>query len=221
LTLSDFPDLTVSADMTQHLRRHILTVKNPNTVVLTDFIMRFQLPEPVLGGLLVENRPAGVEISWHACRTSFALMGNGASAAPAGNGAIRMSTGAAPGSSATLFGQGEVCSSAMDNEKLHRTGIYQLQIERLPAIAEIRLAFLTSNGPEDRLYSEISGEDGVSDNAGLPYYGDGRYQYSSGGHTETRDVFVPLQFDRKLRSISSSPSSGEHGKWRIRRMTTN
>jgi hypothetical protein len=220
LALSDFPNLVVSAEMMRHLRRHILTVRNTNTIDLHNFAMRFQLPEPVFGNLLIEDRPAGIEIIWHACRISFALTGEGASAAPIRGGGTTISTGGTPGSVAALYGNGEVCSAAMDNEKLLPTGIHQLQIARIPAVTAIRLAFLTSDGPDGSRYLETR-EARDSEPASFIHFGDGRFQYSSGGHTETRDVFLPLRFDGKLRVINSLPSSGEHGKWKIEIMTTN
>jgi len=103
----------------------------------------------------------------------------------------------------------------MDNEKLQPTGISQLRIARLPAVTEIRLAILTSDGPAGHSYIEYANEIMRSYPNALQYFGDGRFQYTSGGHTETRDVFVPLRFDQKTRTINSLPASGEHGKWRI------
>jgi len=214
LAPSDFPNLIVSSEMMQHLRRHVLTVKNTNTIDLGDFVMRFQLPEPVFGDLRIEDRPAGIEITWHACRVAFALSGNGASTTPLPGGGTQITTGSTPGSTAVFRSNQEVCSEKMDNEKLRPTGIYELRIERLPAVTLIRLAFLTSNGREGQSYVMFSGF-GDSDPTALSYFGDGRFQYSSGGHIETRDVLVPLHFDRGLRTIISSPSSGEHGKWKL------
>ena len=219
LALSDFAMRKISAEMMQYFRRHRLTLRNPNSIDLLNLIMRFQLPEPVIGEMVVEQRPAGVEISWHACRMSFALVGDGASAAPTETGGTVFTTGNTIGSMATLYGQGEVCSSAMDGGKLHPTGIYQLQVSRIPAVTEIRLAFLTSNGPGAARYLGAVGR-GDSSDSSLEYFGDGRFQYASGNQIETRDVFLPLRFDRGSRVITSSPSSGEHGKWKITVMGT-
>ncbi len=214
LAPSDFPTLVVSSEMMEHLRRHVLTIKNTNTIDLGDFVMRFQLPEPVFGDLRIEDRPAGIEITWHACRVAFALSGNGASTTPLPGGGTQITTGSTPGSTAVFRSNQEVCSEKMDNEKLRPTGIYELRIERLPAVTLIRLAFLTSNGREGQRYLMFSGF-GDSDPTALSYFGDGRFQYSSGGHIETRDVLVPLHFDRRLRTIRSSPSSGERGEWTL------
>ena len=214
LTLSDFPNRVISADMMHFLHRHSLVVKNTNTIDLDNVVIRFQLPEPVAGGAIVEERPAGVEITWHACRVSASLAGDGASAAPLAGGGTSITTGATAGSAAFLtYSAVEVCSATMDNDTLSPTGIYQLQIARLPAATAIRMAFLTSDSPLGNNYMNITKHIKLED--GLPYFGDGRFQYISGNHTDTKDVFVPMQFDWKRRVISSSPSSGEHGKWKL------
>ena len=80
LVLSDFSSLSISEDMMRHLRRHVLSLRNLNPISLQNIVLRFQLPEPVIGKLIVEDQPAGIEVTWHACRISFALAGDGASA---------------------------------------------------------------------------------------------------------------------------------------------
>lgn len=174
LTLSDFPSLVISSEMMLHLRRHSLTVRNRNAVDLNNLVIRFQLPEPVFGNLVIEDHPPGVEIAWHACRIPFALTGAGASTEPLAGGGTRITTGVS-GAMATLYGSGEVCSASMDNDKLRPTGIYQLQIARVPAVTVIKLSFLTSNGPDGQRYIEIS--KGVPHPSSLNYFGDGRFQY--------------------------------------------
>lgn len=220
LALADFPDSTISPEMMRHLSRRNLSIRNTNATDLHDLKMRFQLPEPIVGKLVVEDRPSGVEITWHACRVSFSLVGEGASAAPAGRG-VQISTGPTPGFMATFQGGAEVCSEAMNNEK-RLTGIYELRIARLPAATGIRLAFLTTNGPDGQDYLGINSDDKpIVLPKSLLYYGDGTYQYSYGTHVETRPIFVELRFDPRTRSISSLPSSGERGNWKITRMVSN
>jgi hypothetical protein len=211
LTLSDFSDLTVSPEMMKTLRRHGLAVSNPNRVELQNLVVRFQLPEPVIGNLVVEDKPAGVDIAWNACRLSMTLVGkDGVSAAPAPDG-IEI-TASKPGVAAGLgFGR-EVCSPDMNNRHLEPTGIYQLKIERIPAMASITVGFLTSDDPA-AINGIVDGSD--KDPNVLNYFGEGTYQYLSNGQTETRTIFVPLLFDAGSRAISSLPSSGERGKWKI------
>ncbi len=207
LAASDFPSRTISAEMMRDLRRHRLIVANPNAVDVQDFVLRFQLPEPVTGDLVIEDRPAGVEIVWHACRMTFNLLGKGASTYPTQGGGTVITTAPNPGSMATLRGTGEGCSAAMDSKDLHPTGIYQLKVARLPARTAIRLAFVTSNGPEGERYLEAA-RNSPSDDS-LSYFGDGMWHYLSGDHIETRPIFVPLRFDRDSRTITSEPSSSE------------
>ena len=107
----------------------------------------------------------------------------------------------------------------MDDDRKHPTGIYQLQIAHIPAFTAIVLAFLTSNSPDASRYLESGGHDPAP--PAFINFGDGRFQYSSGNKIETRDVFVPLRFDRRLRKITSMPSPGEHGKWTISIRYTN
>jgi hypothetical protein len=212
LTLTDFPNLSISENMEQHLRRNVLTVRNPNTIPLTDFVMRFQFPEPVIDSLVTEDLPPGIDTSWHACRMSFALngIGQGASVEPTPEGGTKITTAPAAGSGGVLSGNGEVCSAAMDNKKLRATSNYQLRIARLPATTSIRIAFLTEPEPNS---SESMQHFLASIPNALLYFGNGSFQYSSRGQTESRSVFVPLQFDRRLRNISSLPSSEDHSKW--------
>jgi hypothetical protein len=217
LPLSDFPDLIVSAEMTQTLRRHSLLVVNLNEVELQNFVVRFQLPEPVIESLIIESRPAGVEISWNACRMSLFLVGEGASAKPLPGGGAQITTAPRAGASAGISGGGEVCSPDMNNKNMAPTGIYQLQIERIPASATIQLGFLTSNDPKN-FYLEITKNE--SDLTSLRYFGDGTYQLVSDGRQVTRPIFVELSFDPNIRAITSLPSSGERGKRKIRLMHT-
>ncbi len=170
LSTSDFPDRTISAEMTTYLRRHRIVVSNYNTVNLSDIVIRFQLPEPVTGGIVIEDEPPGVAVRWYACRISFTLTGAGASAAETATGGTVIATGTSAGSSATMVGDSEVCSAAMTGEQLRPTGIYQLGIDMLPASTSIRLAMLTSNGPEGSTYRELAAGDNADANT-LVYFG--------------------------------------------------
>ncbi len=211
LTASDFPSRIISADMMRDLRRHTLSVINPNLIDLQDFVIRFQLPEPVVGGLVIEDRPAGVEIVWNACRVRFNLLGDGASSRPTEGGGTTITTAPSAGSTAGMLGQGEECSAAMDNEHLPSTGVYRLKIARLPAKTAIRVAFLTSIAAEGQRYLEAI-RNGPSDGS-LVYFGDGKWHYVSGDHVETKRIFVPLRFENGNRTITSEPSSIEVGKY--------
>jgi hypothetical protein len=215
LPLSDFPNGTIhSPEIMRHLRRHNLVVENQNNFEIYNFSARIQLPEPIVQSPLIEERPAGVEVLWQPCRMEISLAGTDATATRTEEGSTRLSTGAAPGSSATLYASRlESCSSNASNETLSPTGIYKVQIERLPASSVIRVGFLTSNGPEARRY--LSSQQRESDPTILDYFLDGSYQYMSAGQSQTRLIFVPLKFDQEKRVMTSLPSSGESGKWRI------
>jgi hypothetical protein len=217
LVPSDFPDRTISPEMMQHLRRQMLVVKNTNAIDIENIVIRFQLPEPVFGELIVEDRPAGVEVTWHACRIRFSVAGKGAFAKPSADGGTELGAGSV-GELASMKADNEVCEQAMDGKELQPTGIYQLKIARLPAVTEVHLAFLTSNSPDSK-YLRAIGE--LNPEEGLLYYGDGRFQYLLGNNqTKTKDVFIPMKFDKERRAISSSSSSGEHGKWKISKLFT-
>jgi hypothetical protein len=206
------------ADMMRYLRRHSLTIQNTNSVDIQGFAVRFQLPESVFGNLVIEDSPAGVEVTWHACRLSFNLVGDGASATT-GQGGTRIATGAVAGSSAVAYANREICSVAIDNKNFHPTGIYQLRVAKLPASTTIRLAFVTSNDPESQGY--IERHDSRGSNSLLSYFGDGRWQYSSDHHVETQPIFVALRFDANKRTLTSEPSSSETGKWKLNLIQTN
>lgn len=201
LMISDFPNLTISAAMMEHLRRQSLTVRNPNRAELWTVVLRFQLPEPVVGRMVIESKPAGVEITWNACRMGLSVIGNGASASPVPGGGFVISTAPKAGASATAVGGSEVCSPDMNNRRLSPTGIYQLQIDRMPALTPIRLAFLTSDDPES-FYLHTARHTNRSS-----YCGRGTYQFVSEGRTETFSIFVGLSFDPASRTITSMPPS--------------
>jgi hypothetical protein len=211
----DFRDLTISPGMTRELRRQILTLRNPNSFDLKNLVIRFQLPEPVLGEFQLENGPAGVAVEMNPCRMSMALVGDNASAAPTPEGGTRISTGGHAGDVAAMQMMGEVCSVAMHNPQMRLTGIYQLKIAVLPANELVRIAFLTTNGAAGRSYLESSSGD---PSEGLLFFGDGSYQYEIAEQVHTESLFVELKFDSNLRRLTSLPASGEHGKWKIRKM---
>lgn len=215
LPLSDFPNATISSpEMVQHLRRHTLTVENKNKIELHNFTARIQLPEPIVQDPSFEERSAGVEIIWQPCRVEFSLAGADATATRADDGSTRLSTGAAPRSSATLYASRlETCSNTSNARSLSPTGIYKIRIERLTASSVIRIGFLTSNGPEARKYLLTQRRE--PDLTTLDYFLDGSFQYISAGQSKTRSIFVPLKFDQEKRKIWSLPSSGESGKWKI------
>jgi hypothetical protein len=212
LTISDFPDLTVSSEMLERLRKHTLVVVNPNQIELHNLVVRFQLPEPVYGNLVIEDRPAGVEITWNACRMVASVAGQG-SATPLQGGGTRLTT--APGASISMGGNGdEECSPEMNNAQMQPTGLYQLKIERLPSVTTIRLGFLTSNASGAGFYMQAFEEHASEPpSSALNYFGEGTFQVLKGDNAQTRPIFIPLTFDPKRRSISSSPASGETGKW--------
>jgi hypothetical protein len=204
LIISDFPDLTISPGMMEHLRRHSLIVINPNQAELQNLAVRFQLPEPVIGKIVIESRPAGVEVAWNACRLSAFIVGNGASARPVPGEGIELSTAPKAGASASQVLGGEVCSPDMNNKNLHPTGIYQLQIERMPALSTIKLGFLTSNDTTDS-YFQLPIDSST-------YCGDGTYQFVFNGSTETFPIFVPLSFNPVSRAIASLATSDKRVK---------
>jgi len=206
LPLSDFQDLAVSANKMQHLRRQTITALNPNQISLENVAIRFQLPERVVfKTFTLEDRPPGVEITWHACRVSFSLVGDGAAATPTAGGGTKITTAAKEGASAALIGDGEKCTEAMDNPNQRPTELYQLRIAHLPSGTPIRIGFLTTNEDDDftplmPLSADL--------NEGLPYFGVGTFQFSFGGSTETRAILVPLEFDGSKRNIMSLPTEG-------------
>jgi hypothetical protein len=208
LVPTDFPDLSISPEMMGKLRRQILTVRNNNQVGVENLVMRFQLPEPVIGSVVIEDRPAGVEVTWNACRVSFAARGQG-SVKELPNGGQQLSTAPKAGAAIWSFGTGEVCSQAMNS--LRPTGVYQLQIDHLPSNREVRLAFLTSNGPEAREYLENFTGNPIPDDSSLSFYGDGTYQISAGNLTETKRIFMRLEFNQTSREIISLPSADKCG----------
>jgi hypothetical protein len=216
LTLTDFPDLSISSEMSHELRRQNLAIMNPNRIDLLNFVMRFQLPEPIVGSPIIEYRPAGVELTWNPCRLQSSVIG---SAAPTGNGGIAITTDAKPGSFARMLVTGdEVCSAAMNNKSLHLTGIYQLKIGRIPAGEVIRLGFLTSNGKgTDPYHMKV---EKLQDST-INFYGDGTYQYISNNQTVTQPIFVQLIFDESTRQVSSMSSSDECDECKITKLATN
>lgn len=210
----DFRNLTISPEMTNELRRQVLTIQNPNSVELKNLVIRFQLPEPVFGEPQVESAPAGVAIEMDPCRMSLSLVGTDASMKPTPESGLQISTGSHAGDVAGVQGMGEVCSQAMHNPQMHLTGIYQLRVATLPSKESIKLVLLTTNGAAGRMYLETMTGDR---SGGLSFYGDGSYQLESQGQVETRPLFVELVFDREKRKLNSLPASGERGKWKIRR----
>ncbi len=205
LTLTDFPDLSISSEMSHELRRQNLAIKNPNRIDILNFVMRFQLPEPVVGPPVIEYRPAGVDLTWNPCRLRSSVIG---SAEPTSNGGVSITSDAKPGAFAGMFVTGdEVCSAEMNNKSPHLTGIYQLKIDRLPAGEVIRLGFLTSDGEGTDPYREK-----VRKLQNSTFCGDGTYQVTSNNQTDTRSIYVQLTFDERTRRVSSMPSSREHGE---------
>jgi hypothetical protein len=208
LAASDFPSRTISPDMMHNLRRHRLNISNRNSIDLRDLAIRFQLPEPVIGGLVIEDRPAGVEIVWHACRMRFNLIGEGASSHPTPDGGTMITTAPIPGSGAAMSAQSEECSGSMDSKDLPPTGLYQLKIARLPAKTAIRVAFLTSIGPEGQFYLEAMRDMPSGDS--LVYFGNGTWNCLIGDRVETRKILIPLRIDTGSRAIMTEPSSEEN-----------
>jgi len=214
LNPSDFQNGNITADMMRHYRRHSLTVKNTNVVDISNITVRLQLPEPVVVDHIIEERPPGIEISWDACRMSWTLSGDGASSEATPSGGIQVTTASVVGAGAVLSGGREVCSASMTGAARHSVDVYKLGVSRLPAGSSIRLAFHTldvAGEVGDQKLSSLN----VSDPDILLFYGDGTFQFQNRGQTITRRVFMPLHFSEQQRRITSLPSSGEVGRWKL------
>ncbi len=75
LTLDQVEGAKVSPEDMRRLREHVLRVRNPNGIELTNFDSRLQLPEPVVAS--TDDRPAGVELQWAPDRPQLTAFGSG------------------------------------------------------------------------------------------------------------------------------------------------
>lgn len=213
LPIADFPNAEIlSPKATTQLRSHNLEIENKNSVELNNFIVRIQLPEPIIQQASIKDSPPGVEVILEPCRIELSLVGTSATASRT-NGHTTITTGNEKGSSATVTSNKEVCANNLNNKILSPTGIYRLRIERLPAFSKINIGFLTSNGAEARKYLEK--EEVYADPMRIDDYINGTFQTTSDGQTKNHSIFVELKFDKENRIIKSQSPAEEPGMLRI------
>lgn len=87
LTSSRLPNIPFPPLIASYLRRQALGVSNPSHQFdFQNIVIRFQLPEPVFGGYVIEHNPGGAQVAWDRCRTradGAEECGNSTSADPA------------------------------------------------------------------------------------------------------------------------------------------
>jgi hypothetical protein len=209
LPLADFPNAEIlSPKATTQLRSHNLEIENKNSVVLHNFTVRIQLPEPIVQEPLIKERPSGVEVILEPCRSESSLTGDSATAKRS-NGRMTITTANKKGSSATVIFNKEVCAKNINNKVLSPTGIYELQIERLPSSSKFSIGFFTSNGAKARKYLEA--EEIRSDSMFVDDYIDGSFQVITDGETKKYTIFVELKFDKEKRLIKSQTPASSPG----------
>jgi hypothetical protein len=201
-------------------------VQNWNDVEIDNFCSRLQLPEPIIE---IEGKPeasVGVQVVWRPLLDTNVLMIGGSGG--------RNESGAWSSGGSRLFPQYvQSCFFPQGHRAVRAsfmagitTGIWELQIDKIPPGGYVLVRFLTSNSKTFTKYLEFANapiwpfptnaapaKPDIADTNAVRFSLEGQYQFQSEIKPGTQHFFMPLQFDQATRGLSSLPVQADFGHW--------
>jgi hypothetical protein len=222
ITLTTLRGLPPEKTNNPNLKEFELIIRNANDVAIDNFCSRLQLPESIVETQGNPEKSVGTQIEWKALiNTNILVKG--------GNGG-RSDHG-------SWFAGGEVFPLYVQPCFFPKgprwrkqafmtgitTGIWELQIDKMPPGGYVLIRFITSKAIEFTNYITFVNEPvyagftnaspQVTDPNELRFSFEGQYQFQSEIKPGTQHFFVPLVFDPTNRSLSSLPIQADVGSW--------
>lgn len=233
----------ITGEQSAHLKLHHLDVVNGEKVEIFNLCARVQLPEPILP-LDVRSpiqKPVGSNIDWHQIKFSSKIIATGKG--PEGRGPTvekngewtRFTTAPEEGSTVGIHGTlptNECFKPKEDRPGLSAqftganiSGIWELQIDKVPSGKPFQIDFFTTNGPEAKAFLAFLNPPKDDFPTGfpnlreipkdtIPFFIEGNFQYQNQQIVGTRHFFIPVFYDPKTRALSSGEPQEGPGKWR-------
>ena len=203
-----------------HLRLSRLVVRNSSDVAIESFCSRLQLPEPI-SETLQTNLTPGTTIGWHPLVDRIVIKGTGGRTqsglwlGPTS----RISFVEEPMAFFPRFAKGEIGTFSRAGDL---TGVWELNISRLPPGGYVSLSFLSSNDREGTnyiamasvpLWSLSPNPQRAPNTNELRYSFEGEYGYAEGAKMQKQHFLVPIIYDDAARLSYSLPIQKDCGKW--------
>jgi hypothetical protein len=201
-----------------YLKEYELLLRNTSDVELNNLCSRIQLPEPIVETPEPPEKFIGTQLDCKpTIKSNVLVKGTG------GRGWVG-------GASAVYPQYVEPCFWPDSNRGLKgslmsadtATGIWELQVDKIPPKGYVRVRFITSTAPEvtnyvtfanTPLWSSPPNPQTVEDTNELRFHFEGQYQFQSEVKPGTQRFFVPLIYDQKTRNLSSLPATSDVGHW--------
>lgn len=162
----------------QNRRLHILEVRNPNKIPLSNIQLWTQFPEAILSVKSGEASASYTVVSAENWEKQ----------------------------PLTIEGDVTDSSSVEPFASEENTGLWQVTVNTVPAHSTIKIEFVTATGTEGGLYTEevTKAQAQKADNE-LIWLIYGSYQFTTGSEAVKEEIVVPLEFDTKNRALRTLP----------------
>ena len=200
-----------------------LLVRNTNSVELDNFCSRLQLPEPIIETDGEPEKSVGTQVIWRSLlNTNILVNGTGGrteGGAWVGAQSMVYPLYVEPCFIPEMFGKRGSKGAFLSGIT---TGVWELQIDKLPPGGYVMIRFITSKSSDYKNYLSLANTplwqepphpSTIPDTNELRFYFEGQYQFQSEIRPGTQHFFVPLMIEANSRNMSSLPVQSDVSHW--------